>query len=325
MELSVIICTHNPRKDYLERTLNALRAQTLPKEQWELLLIDNASKEPLAKSWDLSWHSQARHIREEQLGLTPARLRGIKESKGELLLFVDDDNMLQPDYLAVLLNLAEEHSKLGCFGAGILEPEFEQEPSPELRPYTFNLALRSIEKPEWSNSMNEARKPLGAGLAVRRMVAEKSAAVVQSCPIRIQLDRCGSTLNSGGDDEFSWAACEMGLGKGLFPALKIKHLIGQKRVEKQYLLSIVKGNGFSLAMLAHLHGQTIYLPPTSSTFADILCSLFRAKLSMTLYHANAWWLGLHKPPIEKDFEDAWRSGVDEARKKLAELKPAKNN
>jgi hypothetical protein len=48
----------------LRRVLDALKAQTLPKEQWELLLIDNASKEPLAESWDLSWHPHARHIRE---------------------------------------------------------------------------------------------------------------------------------------------------------------------------------------------------------------------------------------------------------------------
>ena len=54
LEISVIICTHNPREDYLRRVLKALRAQSLSAEQWELLLIDNASKEPLAAAWDLS-------------------------------------------------------------------------------------------------------------------------------------------------------------------------------------------------------------------------------------------------------------------------------
>jgi len=37
--VSVIICTHNPRPDYLQRVLDALKAQTLPKENWELLLM----------------------------------------------------------------------------------------------------------------------------------------------------------------------------------------------------------------------------------------------------------------------------------------------
>jgi hypothetical protein len=41
MQLSVIICCHNPRIDYLLRVLKALSEQTLLKERWELLLIDN--------------------------------------------------------------------------------------------------------------------------------------------------------------------------------------------------------------------------------------------------------------------------------------------
>ena len=39
LKLSVIICTHNPRSDYLRRVLKALSEQTLLKERWEMLLI----------------------------------------------------------------------------------------------------------------------------------------------------------------------------------------------------------------------------------------------------------------------------------------------
>jgi len=44
MKVSVIVCTHNPRLEYLSRTLEALREQMLPKGEWELLVIDNASR-----------------------------------------------------------------------------------------------------------------------------------------------------------------------------------------------------------------------------------------------------------------------------------------
>ncbi len=70
-ELSVITCSHNPRADYLTRVTDALKNQTLDKQCWEYLLIDNASAEPLARSIDLSWQPNARHVREEKLGLTP--------------------------------------------------------------------------------------------------------------------------------------------------------------------------------------------------------------------------------------------------------------
>src|SRR5580692_10629321 len=114
LPVSVIICSHNPREDYLRRVLDALKAQTLPAKDWELLLVDNASKEPLAGRFDLSWHPNARHVREEKTGLTHARLHGIAEAKGNLLVFVDDDNVLRADYLEASLKIAADYPKLGA-------------------------------------------------------------------------------------------------------------------------------------------------------------------------------------------------------------------
>jgi hypothetical protein len=64
---SVIICSHNPRDDYLSRVLDALRLQTLSMAQWELLLVDNASNDELRRKWDVSWHPHGRHIRKTTL------------------------------------------------------------------------------------------------------------------------------------------------------------------------------------------------------------------------------------------------------------------
>jgi glycosyltransferase involved in cell wall biosynthesis len=44
MDLSVVICTRNPRPKSLRRVLQALSHQTLPLNRWELLVIDNASE-----------------------------------------------------------------------------------------------------------------------------------------------------------------------------------------------------------------------------------------------------------------------------------------
>src|ERR1700758_1202661 len=104
-ELSIVICTHNPRLEYLSRTLEALRVQTLPVAEWELLLIDNASRSPVAASVNLTWHPNGRHVKEEVLGLTPARLRGIQETQGQLLVFVDDDSVLEPSYLEIAMRI----------------------------------------------------------------------------------------------------------------------------------------------------------------------------------------------------------------------------
>ena len=111
--LSLIICTHNPRSEYLNRVLTSLKLQALPRSQWELILIDNASNIVLASEIDLSWHSYGRHVREEKLGLTNARLRAFKEASAEILVFVDDDNVLNPDYLQNTVEILEQHPNLG--------------------------------------------------------------------------------------------------------------------------------------------------------------------------------------------------------------------
>src|SRR5690348_14084931 len=100
LDASVIICAHNSRSDYFTRVLDGLRNQTLPLHKWELLIVDNASRVPLASTWDISWHPAARHILERELGVAYARRRGFQEASADLVIFVDDDNVLDEKYLA---------------------------------------------------------------------------------------------------------------------------------------------------------------------------------------------------------------------------------
>ena len=105
VKVSVILCTHNPDRSIMDQALDALKQQTMPMNEWEFILLDNKSKPSLEGEVDLSWHSSGSYIREEKIGLTAARLRGIKESRGEYIVFVDDDNLLDPDYLSLAVEV----------------------------------------------------------------------------------------------------------------------------------------------------------------------------------------------------------------------------
>ena len=251
LKLTVIICAHNPRAAYLHRTLEALRKQTLPKEQWELLLVDNASQSPLREVWDLSWHPLGKHIFEKELGLSPARLRGMKEATSDLLIFVDDDNVLDSDYLARALWIKGEWPQLGVWGSGAIIPEYEVQPAEYVKRLTGYLALREVTRASWSNVVPcvEAT-PWGAGLCVCASVANAYSRMNQDAAILIS-DRRGTALLSCGDVEISYVACHIGLGMGIFPELKLTHLIPKERVSVEYLIKVFEGTVTSLALLAY--------------------------------------------------------------------------
>lgn len=252
-DFSVIICTYNPRPDYLRRVLDALNRQTLPKEHWELLVVDNASRERLADTWDLSWHARARHIREDRLGLTTARLRGITEARGQFLIFLDDDNVLAPDYLEQVSALSAQYPYLGAFGSGRLEPEFEIQPPPEIRPRLPFLALRCVASARWSNNDRDFESiPWGPGLCVSRPVADLYLQFVGSLDITTPLDRKGDALFFGGDDLFSTVAVSVGHGFGIFPQLRVTHLIPACRLNRSYFLRLIQSHAYSSAVRHYL-------------------------------------------------------------------------
>jgi glycosyltransferase involved in cell wall biosynthesis len=281
LDASVIICTHNPRSDYFARVLDGLRNQTLPLHKWELLIVDNASQLPLPSSWDISWHPAACHILESKLGLSWARQRGIREASADLFIFVDDDNVLDDTYLAEAVKIKQEWPFLGVWGSGCIRGDFEVEPPEKLRSW---LPVREVTAPRWSNLAGwhsglfgescEDAIPWGAGLCVRKEVA---MAYIQFCDrTSIQItDRLGHSLVGGGDTEISFVCCSNGLGVGIFPELKLTHLIPQHRISEDYLVRFAEGTCLSNFLL---HYKWQHIIPQSPFSIKALLSVLKTML-----------------------------------------------
>jgi hypothetical protein len=238
---SVVICTHNPRYDYFKRCLAALENQTLAKDLWELIIVDNASASDKVPPDSIAWHPRARIMSEPKLGLTPARLCGIRAAKGDLLVFVDDDNVLDPDFLATALRVSRERPFLGSW-SGQCRPEFERAPPDWTRRYWGSLVIRQFEHDVWSNLPRlPDTMPCGAGLCVRRSVAEHYLFLHESGKRSFQFDRTGSSLLSGGDNDLAVCACDIGQGVGLIASLGLTHLIPQVRLTEAYLARLLEG------------------------------------------------------------------------------------
>lgn len=286
MQISAIICAHNPRADYLRRVLHALRGQTMPKDQWELLLVDNGSNQPLAAEWDLSWHAQARHIREEQLGLANARLCGIGAATGSLIVFVDDDTLLAQDYLAEALQIAKHRLDIGIWGGQVF-PQFECEPPAWVHSYLRLLACRTFDVDRWSNIPTENESlPCGAGMCVRSLVAHEHRRRLYGHPLRRKLGRSPNALNSAEDTDLAFTACDLGLGMGQFHALMLHHLIPARRVQVEYLAKLAEGMSYSSLLLRSLRGERVLPKDKLHRYLDYLRLLMLDKRSRAFAFAR---------------------------------------
>lgn len=261
--LSVIIPTHAPNPSRLERTLSGLKAQQLARDSWELVIVDNASPNPeLFSSFDLSWHPCVRIIREERLGLTRARIAGIQASQGDYLVFVDDDNVLCPNYLKNTIEIFQQYPDLGAVGGKSL-PEFEIEPEPWVKQFLVCLALRDLgeevqiyssARVSGSAKQHPAIAPIGAGMALRRLAAQYYVDCITADNERLALDRTGRSLQSGGDCDINLTLLEAGWGVGYFPQLQLTHLMPASRLTREYLARVNRASSRSWVQVLNMHG-----------------------------------------------------------------------
>lgn len=254
MELSVIICTYNPKKEHLTRTLEGLQKQSLSQSRWELLIIDNASDKPVSEYYNLDWHINGRIISEPDLGLTNARVRGIREARADLLVYVDDDLILRDDYLNEALKISEEYNWIGIWGGNLIG-EFESPPPDIIMPYIEMLAVRNVEGTRWSNLRLWETTPSGAGMVVRKDVANKYAEETKNSELKKFLSRKGKSLSSGGEIDIAHTAIELGYGCGLFPNLSGTHLLPSERLDENYLIRLQEGIYFSSMIISGIRDK----------------------------------------------------------------------
>lgn len=242
-KISVCLSTYNPRQDYLNRTLGGLRKQTLTHDKWEFLLIDNNSKPPLDGKVSLDGLPNARIVLEELQGLSQARRRGFQEAQGDLIVNLDDDVVLDPAYLETCLRLSVQYPFIGVFGCQ-REAEFEAEPIWPREHYYG--AERICEKDTWSNDREHIPStPWGAGSVVTKKVAEAYTKKMLTDPRWARLGRTADKLLSCEDVEIAMTACDLGLGKGVFRDLNIRHLIQKTKMTEEFLCKNAYGNGYS--------------------------------------------------------------------------------
>lgn len=289
MQISVVICTHNPDKKRLNLCLQGLRDQTLIKKRWELILIDNNSTQSVSRLISNRLGLKMRIIKETKTGLTLARLRGIRASRGGLIIFVDDDNILEKTYLTKAFQISKTKKKWGVWSGSAIG-RYQSPPDPFWKKFERFLCIRKINKEQESKFLFDwEAMPHGAGMVVRRKVAMLYARLCKKNPIRRGMDRTGSHLISGGDNDIALCGYGAGFQYGVTPKLSLLHLIPKERVQPKYFLRIIRGSAYSNHLLTEIHtGQKSHVPLVRQVLG--LCKKFNfSEPRETLVEAYRIW------------------------------------
>jgi len=256
--VSVILCTYNPVPDLLQWALDSLEKQTFPKSDFEVIVVDNNSKPPLDQARISRNSLSVRVIREPTQGLSFARCAGISEAKGEVLVFMDDDNSFAPDYLQKAYGIAMREPEIGLFG-GVAREILEAPIAEWKRRLLPFLAVRDYgADPITSrNDFWGKWEPIGAGMVARRDVAEQFVIMVEANSSAGQLGRSGKTLLSAEDSLFARIANRLGYACSYQPSLQLRHFIKASRLTSSHLARNLEGQGRSFVLLRRALGMPV--------------------------------------------------------------------
>ncbi len=247
IDFTVVICTYNGALR-LPLVLQELMTQVTPQEFcWEILVIDNNSTDETAlivKQYQSQTQNSLTPILysfEPQQGITFARRRGIKLARGEFIGFLDDDNIPDTHWVAAAYTFGKNNPKAGAFGSHI-QGKYEINPPKNFeRIASFLAIIDRGQQPFRYDLLHRWLMPPGAGLVVRKI------AWLQSVPPQplftgIQAE---SLANKGEDIEFLSYMRRQKWEIWHSPLMKVYHQIPKERLQKPYLIKLLRGVGLS--------------------------------------------------------------------------------
>jgi glycosyltransferase involved in cell wall biosynthesis len=115
--ISVVVTAYN-EEEYLPKCLEAIVNQNFPKEEYELILVDNNSTD---KTAEIAKSFGARVIKEEKQGNTFAISRGMKSAKGQLIALTDSDTRVSPDWLLAIKEIFKDEKIVAATGTADMD------------------------------------------------------------------------------------------------------------------------------------------------------------------------------------------------------------
>lgn len=312
--ISIIICTYN-RADYLRDTLHSLLHTGAPHELFEVLVIDNNSTDQTAaivqETTNLYSDFKLNYVEETAQGLSYARNRGIREATAPVILFLDDDVSVHPDFIPAWIRFFKNQPEASG-GGGKIHVQFDgTRPdwmSHFLLPLLGHHDLGNSLKPYPSN-----KYPFGGNMAYKKEIFKKYGF------FDTKLGRKGSQLTASEEKEFY---NRMAGKEDIYylPDAYLYHRVNEQRLTEQYIKKQAYGLGQSISRRTN-HASVItklwhlaeeFTKSIATTFLSIGYSItLQVPKATMLVKFRYWiWQGYHQTSnLLKDKDDS-NSSID---------------
>jgi glycosyltransferase involved in cell wall biosynthesis len=302
LDISVAICTWN-RAKLLDQTLAEMRRLSIPAElRWELLVVNNncsdATDQVIAK---YAQQLPIRRLFEPHPGLSHARNCAVRAAAGALILWTDDDVLVDSNWIAEYVNAARSRPDAVYFG-GTIEPLFPVEPPKWIRRNLHQLegpyAVRQLGKEMRDFRPNEF--PFGANMAFRTDVLKEYPFNVDLGPIKNEIMiRCDET-------DVIKRLIKQGYNGIWVGSARVQHYILPERLNVQYVWEHSQAAGRAEMRLSEVKEWRLLL----GVPRWILRQYWQARLkclSLALSRGTAWLRAYKTTAFYKGMLDEWRA------------------
>ena len=249
MELSIIISTYNNAASLL-RTLDSVAKQDYDKKEWECVIVNNNSTDDTAArvAAFIKEHSDLniRLVEESQQGLSFARNRGIAESKGRFVAFIDDDETINEGFVSAYIDVFHNH---GAFvAAGALKVCYDSKRPKWMSHYTEKMIANPFDLGNAVVTITKSVTPTGGNMAFNRDVFNLYG------NFDTDLGRKGGELFGGEENDIFARIRDLGERVFYVPQAIAYHHIADRKLTPEYFDKLSYGVGVSKRLRAEKYG-----------------------------------------------------------------------
>lgn len=253
--LTAIICTYN-RAKYIGNLLESIAANDLPKNEYEILLVDNNCTDNTRETCEAfaAVHKDVnfRYVVEPEQGLSAARNKGIKEAKGDVIVYIDDDALIDKEYLRIYSDWFASHPETQACG-GPIEPLYETAEPSWMTPYTKALLTAWMNYGDKVREYPKGRYPGGGNAAYRKEVFDQVGL------FNTALGRKGGNLMGSEEKDIFDKMHALNMQILYLPTPVLHHCIPQAKLEKDYFDRLTLQIGMSERQRTLAIGKGKYL------------------------------------------------------------------